>query len=183
MPSCCGKSAAAADLPQARGLLRGLFADAEPDTPGNLNLEDVSVSLEERVAEWPKPYIQQGISVGREQGISVGMEHERRLLRRMAAARFDSATADRLAAAIGTEADPQRLEEVGVAIVRCATGAELLRESAAVADLPQARGLLRGLFAVAELGTPEGVPPIARPSCTRSMPVSASRTPRATTGL
>ena len=94
------------------------------------------MSLEERVAQWREPYIQQGISVGREegisvgreQGISVGMEHERRLLRRMAAARFDSATADRLAATIGTEADPQRLEEVGVAIARCATGAELLRE-------------------------------------------------------
>ena len=78
------------------------------------------MSLEERVAEWPKPYIQQGISVG--------MEHERQLLRRLAAERFDSATAERLAAAIEAEADPQRLEEVGMAIVRCATGGELLRE-------------------------------------------------------
>ena len=58
------------------------------------------------------------------------MEHERQLLRRLAAARFDSATADRLAVAIGTEADPQRLMEVGEAIVRCATGLELLREVA-----------------------------------------------------
>jgi len=32
------------------------------------------------------------------------------------------------AAAIGAEADPQRLMEVGEAIVRCATGLELLRE-------------------------------------------------------
>ena len=94
------------------------------------------MSLEERVAEWPKPYIQQGISVGREegisvgreQGISVGMEHDRQLLRRLAAERFDSVTAERLAAAIEAEADPQRLEEVGMAIVCCATGGELLRE-------------------------------------------------------
>ena len=56
------------------------------------------------------------------------MEHERQLLRRMAAARFDSATAERLAAAIEAEADPQRLEEVGVAIAHCTTGSELLRE-------------------------------------------------------
>ena len=74
----------------------------------------------------------QGISVGRKQGISVGrkqgMEHQRRLLRRLAAARFDAATADRLAAAIGSETDPQRLMEVGEAIVRCETGRELLRE-------------------------------------------------------
>ncbi len=93
-----------------------------------LDLEDMAVSLEQRVAEWPKPYIEQG----REEGISLGrergMEHERQLLRRLAAVRFDSATADRLAAAIATEADPQRLMEVGEAIVRCATGGELLRE-------------------------------------------------------
>ena len=56
------------------------------------------------------------------------MEHERQLLRRMAAARFGSTTADRLAAAIAAEADPQRLEEVGVAIARCATSGELFRE-------------------------------------------------------
>ena len=61
-------------------------------------------------------------------GIERGMEHERQLLRRQAATRFDSATADRLAAAIGAEADPQRLMEVGEAIARCATGGELLRE-------------------------------------------------------
>ena len=50
------------------------------------------------------------------------MKHERQLLYRIAAARFDSATADCLAAAIGTEADPQRLMAVGEAIGRCATG-------------------------------------------------------------
>ena len=119
-----------------------------PMPPEDMNLEDLAMSLEERVAQWPKPYIEQGIkegiergiSVGREQGISVGreqgirlgrgegIEHERQLLRRIAATRFDSTTADRLAAAIGAEADPQRLMEVGEAIARCATGGELLRE-------------------------------------------------------
>ena len=124
--------------------------------PKDLDLEDMAMSLVDRVAEWPKPYIEQGrregiglgreqgislgreqgISLGREQGISLGheqgleqgMEHERQLLRRLAATRFDSATADRLAAAIGTESDPQRLMAVGEAIARCATGGELLRE-------------------------------------------------------
>ena len=99
-----------------------------PQPPEGLNLEDMAMSLEDRVAEWPKPYIRQGreegISLGREEG----MEHERLLLRRLAAARFDSATADRLAAAIGAEANPQRLMEVGEAIERCTTGSELLQE-------------------------------------------------------
>ena len=111
-----------------------------PPPADDLSLEDMTVSLEERVAEWPKPYIRQGISLGREQGISLGreqgislgreqgIEHERELLRRQASARFGSATADRLAAAIGAEADPQRLMEVALAIVRCGTGSELLRE-------------------------------------------------------
>ena len=102
--------------------------DAARQPPEDLDLEDMAVSLEERVAQWPKPYIEQGreegISLGREQG----MEHERQLLRRQAAARFGLATADRLAAAVAAEADPQRLMEVGEAIVRCATGGELLRE-------------------------------------------------------
>ena len=88
--------------------------------PEDLHLEDMAMSLVDRVAEWPKQYIQQG----REEG----MEHERQLLCRMAATRFDSATADRLAAAISAEADPQRLMAVGEAIARCATGSELLRE-------------------------------------------------------
>ena len=48
------------------------------------------MSLVDRVAEWPKQYIEQGISVGREQGLA----HERQLLRRIAATRFDSPTAD-----------------------------------------------------------------------------------------
>ena len=119
----------------------------------DLSLEDMTVSLEERVAEWPKPYIRQGISLGREEGISLGreegislgreegislgreqgIEHERQMLRRLASVRFGAAIGDRLAAAIGAEADPQRLMDVAEAIVRCATGGELLREIGASA--------------------------------------------------
>ena len=104
-----------------RELWRRLVAsDPARRPPENLDLEDMAMSLVDRVAEWPKPYI--------EQGRKQGMAHERLLLRRLAAARFDSATADRLAAAISAEADPQRLMAVGEAIERCATGVELLRE-------------------------------------------------------
>ena len=120
-----------------RTLERRLGAgDRTQRPPDNLSLEDMTVSLEERVAEWPKPYIRQGREEGREEGrregISLGreqgIEHERQMLRRLASVRFDATTADRLAAAIGAEADPQRLMEVAEAIVRCATGSELLRE-------------------------------------------------------
>ena len=77
------------------------------------------------MAEWPKPYIRQG----REEGLRAGLAHERQLLRRLAAARFGVATADRLAMALAAEADPERLAAVGEAIVRCSTRDELLRET------------------------------------------------------
>ncbi len=133
------QSRSAADLARATRRLAALLGPGQAELrrtfahwlwalgrpPEDLDLEEMAVSLEERVAQWPKPYIEQGISLGREEGV----EHERRLLRRQAAARFGSATADRLAAAMASEADPQRLMEVGEAIVRCATGSELLREA------------------------------------------------------
>ena len=91
------------------------------------------MTLEERVAEWPKPYIRQGreegIGLGRAEGLRAGLAHERQLLRRQAAARFGAATADRLASALAAEMDPDRLVVVGEAIVRCATGDQLLRET------------------------------------------------------
>ena len=107
-------------------LLRRLEGDVSP-APARvgLNLEEVKMTLEERVAEWPKPYIHQG----REEGLRAGLAHERQLLRRQAAARFGVATADRLALALAAEADPERLAVVGEAIVRCTTTDELLRET------------------------------------------------------
>ena len=85
------------------------------------------------MAEWPRPYFRQGreegIGLGREQGI----EHERQMLRRLASMRFGAAIRDRLAAAIVAETDPQRLMDVAEAILRCTTGGELLREVGASA--------------------------------------------------
>ena len=76
------------------GLGRSLVGSGPaPMPPEDVNLEDVAMSLEERVAQWREPYIEQsiqqgrqeGMSLGREQGISLGREegigHERQLLR------------------------------------------------------------------------------------------------------
>ena len=122
--------------------MEGIPAAVAEASRSEKTLEEVRMTLADRVAEWPKPYIQQGreegislgreegISLGREEGISLGREegitHERRLLRRQAAARFGTATAERLAGALA-QADPERLAELGLAIVRCRTGDELLR--------------------------------------------------------
>ena len=108
--------------------------------PAPWRLEDAQMTLEERVAEWPKPYIRQGreegISLGREEGISLGreqgLEQQRLLLRRLASVRFGDQAGARLAEALRAETDPVRLLEVGEEIVRCATAADLLRKIAGV---------------------------------------------------
>lgn len=100
------------------------------------------MTLADRVAEWPKPYIQQGREEGREEGIRLGREEgirlgreegiaqQRLMLRRQTALRFGTATADRLARALATETNPDRLSTVAEAIVRCTTSEELLRVAA-----------------------------------------------------
>ena len=105
----------------------------EPPPP-ELTLEDARMTLEERVAHWPDEWIHQGIEQGRKQGIEQGRERgvaegQRELLRRQTEARFGSWTADRLFAALRREDDPPRLDAIALAVVRCETGDELLRQA------------------------------------------------------
>ena len=68
----------------------------------------------------------EGIRQGRAEGIRQGLEHERELLRRLAAMRFGAGTAERLSGLLDGIADPDRLAEAGEWIVRCDSGSELL---------------------------------------------------------
>ena len=113
-------------------------------------------SLVERVAEWPKQWLregreqgltdrrkqgrQQGLARGREQGLTEGVDQQRALLCRLAAARFDAATAARLAELLAAVPDPERLAEVGERLLRCATAAEFLA-SLDPARLPRRLGV------------------------------------------
>ena len=99
-------------------------------------LEEVKMTLVERVAEWPKQWVREGI----EQGLEQGLAHERALLRRQAASRFGEDTAARLAEALAQVTDPERLADVGEWLVRCDTGAELLARTAGLADRHRATG-------------------------------------------
>ena len=85
-------------------------------------LEEVQMTLEERVSQWPAQWVQEGLERGREQGL----EHERALLRRQAASRFGAATAEGVSGTLACIADPERLAEVGEWLVRCDTGEEFL---------------------------------------------------------
>ena len=113
--------------------------------PRVATLEELRMSLEERVAEWPKRWMQegmeqglqegmeQGLQEGMERGLGQGLEQQRALLRRQAALRFGEETATRLAGLLAHLAGAARLAEAGEWIVRCETGADLLARVAALA--------------------------------------------------
>ena len=105
--------------------------DESLQAPPELRLEEVTMTLEERVISWRESWIRQGV----EQGI----EQERVLLRRQAEVRFGAETAERLSALLLRETDPQQLAAVGVAIVRCETGEDFLRRAFPNAHGPAAR--------------------------------------------
>ena len=112
------------------GRLAARLAPAGAASPPMPTLEDVRMTLIERVSEWPAEWLRkghaQGLEQGREQGIEQGLEHERALLRRMAASRFGAEVAERLAGVLARTADPDRLVEIGDWLVRCETGGEFL---------------------------------------------------------
>ena len=132
-----------------RQIIRRL-APAGVSVPAIRTLEEASMTLVERVAEWPKQWLQegreqgiaegrkqgivegreQGVAEGREQGraqgVAQGVDQQRALLCRLAAARFDAGTAARLADLLAPVAEPERLAEVGDWLVRSDTAAEFL---------------------------------------------------------
>ena len=104
------------------------------------------MTLEERVARWPERWIRQGIEQSIEQGVEKGIQQgvekgieqgvekgtqqgRRELLRHQAEARFGARTAERLFTSLRQEDDPQRLDAIGVVLMRCSTGDELLRQA------------------------------------------------------
>ena len=139
-------------------LFRRMQPPGEPPAPPpELTLEKVRMTLEERVARWPEQWRQQGIEEGMargiergieqgmergieqgiergiergvEEGIAQGLAQQRERLRRQAEARFGVPTAERLFASLRREDDPRRLDAIAVAVVRCETGEELIRQA------------------------------------------------------
>ena len=100
-----------------------------------MTLEDVRMTLVERVSEWPKQWVREGREQGMREGIEQGRAEERALLCRQAAARFGTDTAERLSGVLAGIADPERLAEVGEWLVRCETGEAFLeRVESALGD-------------------------------------------------
>ena len=114
-------------------------AAAADSPPPGLNLEDVrmtleEMSLEERVALWPKPWLEKDLEQGPEKdfrdglrkGLREGVEHERALLRRQVAVRFGADVAERASEVLERIVAPESFVEIGELIVRCETGREFL---------------------------------------------------------
>jgi hypothetical protein len=101
-----------------------LLLQARPETaPDPLTrLREVRTMLAERVQEWTREWREQGHAEGRAEGRAA----ERSLLHRQTARKFKATTADQLATAIADLRDPERLAEVGEAIIYCKTATELL---------------------------------------------------------
>ena len=83
-----------------------------------MTLEDMRMTVVERVSEWPKQWMREGLEQGRAE--------ERAMLARMAASRFGADTAGRLSAVLAEIANPEHMAEVGEWLVRCETAEEFL---------------------------------------------------------
>jgi len=67
-----------------------------------------------------------GRAEGRTEGHTESLEFGRRLLPRLATRRFGDTVGERLSAILVNVSEPERLAEVGEAIIECGTGTDLL---------------------------------------------------------
>ena len=113
---------------------------AGEELPALDSLEEIRMTLQERLREWPAQWMRegreqgleqgrkQGLEQGLERGLEQGLEHERALLCRMAALRFGAETSARLAALLADIADPNQLADIGDRLVQCRGAEEFLAQ-------------------------------------------------------
>lgn len=77
------------------------------------------MTLADRMAEWPKQFIQQGVVQGRVEG-------QRIVLRQLATRRFGDAVGDQLDALLGGTDDRERIAAVTDLIVTTDSGVDLI---------------------------------------------------------
>ena len=83
-------------------------------------------TLGENIDDYVEQCSESAFKQGVEKGIGEGLEHERTLLLRQAARKFDAETAARFATLLKSIDDPERFAGIGEDLMDCATGAELL---------------------------------------------------------
>ena len=102
--------------------------ETTPSARTYATVERVGTELGVREGTGPEddPLLRSQRRQGRAEGIRQGLDHQRELLRRLAAVRFGADTAEHLSRMLDEIAEPDRLAAVGEWIVRCGSGDELL---------------------------------------------------------
>ena len=85
-------------------------------------LEEATMTLVERVAQWPDQWRREGVAEGRREGVA----RERALLRRLATMRFGDAAGEQVGVLLASTADANQLAAVEELIMGVANGRELV---------------------------------------------------------
>ena len=97
--------------------------------PGG-NLEEVTMSLVERVAQWPEQWRREGVAEGRREGVEEGrregVAQQRALLRRFAAGRFGEVVGERVEILLRDTEDWDRLSAAAEVIAAAKAEVELI---------------------------------------------------------
>ena len=99
--------------------LIGRMAPGQTDWTPGATLEEATMTLAERVGQWPEQWRREGVAQGRLEGVA----QERALLRRQAAVRFGDAVAGRVEDLLRATEDWDQLAASAELIVRAENGA------------------------------------------------------------
>ena len=109
----------------AQGMERGLAQGVERGLAQGME-RGLAQGVERGLAQGVERGLAQGVERGLAQGVEHGLAQERSLLREMAARKFGAAVGEELARRLESASDAEALREIGVLIIDCADGAELL---------------------------------------------------------
>ena len=110
-----------------------------PGAPVELGetLREATMTLAERMAEWPVRWRREGVAEGRREGVAEGVAQQRAVLRRQAARRFGDAVGGELEAMLRDTEDWSRLGAVADLILSADGGSDFKARVAGVLRRPE----------------------------------------------
>ena len=105
--------------------------------PALVKWNEAGSMLNETLNAWTARWLEEGRAEGKAEGRSEGQAE---VVCRIAARKFDAATAERLAGRLAEIADPERVGEVGEWLIECEDGDELLQRVSELCGRPAAAG-------------------------------------------
>ena len=105
--------------------------------PALVKWNEAGTMLNETLNAWTTRWLEEGRAEGRAEGRSEGRAD---VVCRMAARKFDAATAERLSGRLAGIADPEQVGEIGEWLIECENGDELLQRVSGLCGKPAAAG-------------------------------------------